>query len=159
MNVDIRLKAWEDGLKVKRRVCYDGEHFRIDSVYGSPATNYISEDGEEGLWPEKKIGPNTPFENTSINVPDQDGDYLRYDISHADNKSIIIKKVKGLLRHDINRLMSFTAMPTDLFIKMKLGIKKNGSYERDETKIEKLKLGTLESINVDIQPDKDKPGC
>jgi len=53
--------------------------------------------------------------------------------------------------------MSFTAIPSNLFIKIKLGIKKNGSYERDETKIEKLKLGELDSINVDIQPDKDKP--
>jgi hypothetical protein len=40
---------------------------------------------------------------------------------------------------------------------MKLGKKQNGSYEPDETKIEKLKSGALESINIDIQPDKDAP--
>ncbi|RKY06513.1 MAG: hypothetical protein DRP65_11695, partial [Planctomycetota bacterium] len=129
MNIDVASARWKNGHKSKNRIRFDMDRLRIDSVSGNPATNFIGEDGEEGLWPEKKIGPNTPFENTYINVPDQDGDYLRYDISHADNKSITIRKVKGVLRHDINRLMSFTAIPSNLFIKIKLGIKKNGSYE------------------------------
>lgn len=157
MNVDIELAAWKDGHKAKRRIYYDGERFRIDWVYGNPETNFIGKDGEEVIWPEKKLGPNTPFENTSINVPDQNGGYLNYSIFHEDKKSIIIRKVKNMSGHEINRLMSFTAMPTDLVIKMTLGIKKDGSYERDETKIEKLKIGELDSINVDIQPDKYKP--
>ncbi len=131
MNIDVASARWKNGHKSKNRIRFDMDRLRIDSVSGNPATNFIGEDGEEGLWPEKKIGPNTPFENTYINVPDQDGDYLRYDISHADNKSITIRKVKGVLRHDINRLMSFTAIPSNLFIKIKLGIKKNGSYEPD----------------------------
>ena len=157
MNVDIQLKAWEDGRKFKSRLRFDGGHFRMDRIYGNPATTYVDESGQKKFRPEKKLGPNTPFETTSIDITDQNGGCLRYSISHADNQSVTIRKVKGMSRHEINRLMSFTAIPTDLFIKIKLGIKKNGTYERDETKIEKLKIGELDSINVDIQPDKDAP--
>jgi len=157
MNVDIQLAAWQDGHKVKRRICYDGERFRIDWVFGNPATTYVDEGGQKKFRPEKKLGPNTPFETTSIDITDTDGGYLRYSISHADNKSVTIRKVKGISTFDNSRLMSFTRIPSSMFLQIKLGKKQNGSYEPDETKIAKLKLGALESINIDIQPDKDAP--
>ena len=126
MNLDIRLKAWEDGRKFKSRVRFDGERFRIDRVYGSPSTTYVNESGQKKFRPEKRLDLNTSFETTSIEIPDQNGGYLRYEFFHTDKKSVTIRKVKVMSTFDNSRLMSFTGVPCAMLLKMKLANKENG---------------------------------
>ena len=157
MNVKGRLKEKTEGRKVKYRIRFDGDHCRVDKVHGSPARTLVNESGEKESLPGKKIGADTPFETTSIEMRDNDYGYSRCELSHT--KQIAkMRKIEDRQKFENSRLMSFVMIPHATLIKMKLGSNESGSYKPNETKIEQLKLGTLDSIDIDIRPDEDAPG-
>ena len=163
INVDNRLAELRDR-RIRCRVRFDGNHYRIDNVYGNPEgtiNTIVKGNVREEFRPEKKLDANTPFETTWIETPAPTNGFEFYRYSH-DRKTATVEKreISSTIvsNYKIDRILM---MPNAFILQMKLGTRKNNlaaePYDINEPKIEQLCSGTLEGLSVKIRPDPNEP--
>lgn len=163
MNVDNRLaEQQQGGMKIKYRVRFDGNRYRLDKVYGSPDRTILKGTAQEEFLPGKKLDANTPFEMTYIDTLTLTNGFERYKYSHGDKGASIGKiehsPTKSFENDAISKIL---IMPNASILQMKLGTRQNNlvtePYDINEPKIEQLCSGTLEGIRVEIRPAPNEP--
>jgi len=165
INVDNRLVELQDR-RIKCRVRFDRNRYRIDNVYGSPdRTIKTIQKGivREVFQPEKKLDANTPFEITWTEIPDANNGFEFYHYSH-DHKTLRVEKRERssyMFINNRNQINSILMIPNAFILQMKLGTRNNKlvtePYDMNEPKIEQLCSGTLEGFGVKIIPDENEP--
>jgi len=151
INVDCFLAELQDR-RIRYRVRFDGNCYRIDKVSGSPDKTILKGTDQEEFRPGKKLDANTPFETTMIETQTPTSGLELYHYSH-DGKTARVDKMERSSTTVINnqsQINSIVMMPNASILQIKLGARKNNlaiePYDINEPKIKQLCSGTLAQV-------------
>ena len=162
LNVEIELaEQKEGGRKLKCRVRYDGNSYRIDQVEGTPEATLLKGTTYEEFRLRKNLDAGVPFVETVIETPVATGGFERYKYHHENQIASIEKSDGSLAAGGFMNVYRLFTTPYTSVLRISLGTQKNNlrteSYDVNETNLRKLCSGTLENISIKIELDPNEP--
>ncbi len=160
LNVQRILREQQVGRKVRFHVRYDDKgQQRLDKVEATPSRILLKGSDKEKFVAGKPLDPNTPYEYSIIDTIDNSGGFRRFELYHLNktvqkreyNSSTSFSKFEGA------RFMMMPGGPSTI-LKIKTGDRhKEGGWDPNDIKIDRLCSDSLEGILVSIEPDKNNP--
>ncbi|MHB0945586.1 MAG: LolA family protein [Sedimentisphaerales bacterium] len=113
LNVERTLKEQETGRKVKERIRVDGYRQRIDQVFGRPKMVLLKGTPYEQIRPEIVLGPDTPYDETLVNLGDKRrGEYTSFTYFHTNKTARITNSKKSMWKR--SDVLDFTSLASFL---------------------------------------------